>query len=60
MKIEGSGSSSGFISQGHGYADPDPQQNVMDPEHCPQQYQKHRPRLNPPQKNPALHHASGQ
>ncbi len=22
------------ISQRHGYADPDPQQNVMDPQHC--------------------------
>jgi hypothetical protein len=32
MKIEGSGS----ISQRHGSADPDPDphQNVMDPEHC--------------------------
>jgi hypothetical protein len=38
MKIEGSGSASGseFISQRHGSADPDPnpQKNVMDPEHC--------------------------
>jgi hypothetical protein len=36
MKIEGSGSGfeSGSISQRHGYADPDPQQNVMDPKHC--------------------------
>ncbi len=29
-KIEGSGS----ISQRHGSADPDPHQNVMDPQHC--------------------------
>jgi hypothetical protein len=29
MKIEGSGS----ISQRHGSADPDPHQNVMDPEY---------------------------
>ncbi len=38
MKIEGSGSEfeSGSISQKHGSADPDPDphQNVMDPEHC--------------------------
>jgi hypothetical protein len=34
-KIAGSGSRS--ISQRHGSADPDPHQNVMDPEHC----QKH-------------------
>ena len=47
MKIEGSGSASGSesgsesrsesgsgsISQRHGSADPDPHQNVMDPEH---------------------------
>ncbi len=35
MKIEGSasGSESGSISQRHGSADPDPHQNVMDPEH---------------------------
>jgi hypothetical protein len=37
-KIAGSGSASGSISQRHGLADPDtdpdPQQNVMDPEHC--------------------------
>jgi len=32
MKIEGS--ASGSISQRHGSADPDPHQNVMDPEHC--------------------------
>jgi hypothetical protein len=32
MKIEGSGS----ISQRHGSADPDPHQNVMDPQHHPQ------------------------
>jgi hypothetical protein len=31
-KIAGSGS--GFISQRHGSADPDPPQNVMDPQHC--------------------------
>jgi hypothetical protein len=30
MKIAGSGS----ISQRHGSADPDPYQNVMDPQHC--------------------------
>jgi hypothetical protein len=29
-KIEGSGS----ISQRHGSADPDPPQNIMDPQHC--------------------------
>jgi hypothetical protein len=29
-KIAGSGS----ISQRHGYPDPDPYQNVMDPQHC--------------------------
>jgi hypothetical protein len=38
MKIEGSGSESGSISQRHGSADPDPDpdphQNVMDPQHC--------------------------
>jgi hypothetical protein len=33
-KIAGSGS--GSISQRHGSADPDPHQNVMDPEHCGQ------------------------
>jgi hypothetical protein len=33
MKIEGSGSASGSISQRHGSADPDPNQNVMDPQH---------------------------
>jgi hypothetical protein len=33
-KIAGSGYESVSISQRHGYADPDPQQNVMDPEHC--------------------------
>jgi hypothetical protein len=34
-KIAGSGSESGSISQRHGSADPDPDphQNVMDPEH---------------------------
>jgi hypothetical protein len=31
-KIAGSGS--GSISQRHGSADPDPHQNVIDPEHC--------------------------
>jgi hypothetical protein len=30
----GSGSESGSISQRHGSVDPDPHQNVMDPEHC--------------------------
>jgi hypothetical protein len=35
-KIAGSRSESGSrsISQRHGSADPDPHQNVMDPEHC--------------------------
>jgi hypothetical protein len=33
-KIAESGSESGFISQRHGCADPDPYQNVMDPQHC--------------------------
>jgi hypothetical protein len=35
-KIAGSGSEfgSGSISQRHGSADPDPHQNVMDPQHC--------------------------
>jgi hypothetical protein len=32
-KIAGSGSESGSISQKHGSEDPDPPQNVMDPEH---------------------------
>ncbi len=32
-KIAGSGSESGSISQRQGSADPDPHQNVMDPEH---------------------------
>jgi hypothetical protein len=32
-KIAGSGSESGSISQRHGFADPDPHQSVMDPEH---------------------------
>jgi hypothetical protein len=38
MKIAGSGSASGSISQIHGSADqdPDPHQNVMDPQHCKQ------------------------
>jgi hypothetical protein len=36
MEIEGSGSASGPIIQRHGSADPDPDlhQNVMDPQHC--------------------------
>ncbi len=34
-KIEGSGSASGTISQRHGSPDPDPHQNIMDPEHWP-------------------------
>jgi hypothetical protein len=33
MKIAGSGSDSGSISQRHRSADPDPHQNVMDPQH---------------------------
>ncbi len=35
MKIEGSGSASGSISHTHGSAipDPDPHENVMDPQH---------------------------
>ncbi len=33
MKIEGSGSKSGSISQRRGSPDPDPHQNVMDPQH---------------------------
>ena len=37
MKVEetvsASGSGSGSISQRHGSADPDPHQNVMDPQH---------------------------
>jgi hypothetical protein len=36
-KIAGSESESGSISQRHGSADPDPHQNVMDPQHCPEQ-----------------------
>jgi hypothetical protein len=32
--IVGLGSGSGSISKRHGYADPDPHQNVMDPQHC--------------------------
>jgi hypothetical protein len=35
-KIAGSGS--GSISQRHGSADPDPHQNLMDPEHCLSDY----------------------
>jgi hypothetical protein len=34
MKIEGSASGSGSISQRHRSADPDPHQNVMDLKHC--------------------------
>jgi hypothetical protein len=34
MKIEGSRSGSGSISQINGFPDPDPHQNVMDPQHC--------------------------
>ncbi len=34
MWIAGSGSKSGSNNQRHGSADPDPHQNVMDPEHC--------------------------
>jgi hypothetical protein len=34
MKIAGSRSESGFISQRRGSTDPDPHQNVMDPQHC--------------------------
>ncbi len=37
MKIEGSGS----ISQMHGSADPDPQQNVMDPQHWLLHHSRH-------------------
>ncbi len=33
VKIAGSGSESGSISQRQGYVDPDPHQNGMDPEH---------------------------
>jgi hypothetical protein len=33
-EIVGFGSISGSISQRHGSADPDPHQNVMDPQHC--------------------------
>jgi hypothetical protein len=33
-KIAGSVSGSGSISQRHGFADPDPYQNVMDLQHC--------------------------
>ncbi len=33
-KIAGSGSASGSNSQRHWSADPDPHQNVMDPQHC--------------------------
>jgi hypothetical protein len=35
-KIAGSGS----ISQRHGSADPDPYQNVMDPQHCMKGFQR--------------------
>ncbi len=36
MKISGSGSEHGSCSQRHGSVDPDPNphQNVMDPQHC--------------------------
>ncbi len=36
IKIEGSGSASGSGSRSirHGSVDPDPYQNVMDPQHC--------------------------
>jgi hypothetical protein len=34
MKIEGSGSVSEDPYQRHGSANPDPHQNVMDPQHC--------------------------
>jgi hypothetical protein len=34
MKIEESASESGFMSQRHGSADPDPHRNVMDSHHC--------------------------
>jgi len=50
MKIEGSASRSGSISQRHGSADPDPDphQNVMDPQHCwrafTQNFSLHSPR----------------
>ncbi len=37
-KIAGSGSESGSISQRQGSSDPDPHQNVMDPEHCSKLY----------------------
>jgi hypothetical protein len=33
-KISGSGDGSGFVSQMYGSADPDPYQNVTDPQHC--------------------------
>jgi hypothetical protein len=33
-KTAGFGSESGSISQRHGSTDPDPHQNVMDPQHC--------------------------
>jgi hypothetical protein len=35
-KIAGSGSGSGSISHRHGSADPDPYQNVTDPQHWPE------------------------
>jgi hypothetical protein len=47
MKIEGSGS----ISQSHGSADPDPdldpQQNVVDPQHCAVEILVHLTRVVP-------------
>jgi hypothetical protein len=33
-KVVGSGVGSGSISQRYGYGDPDPHQNVTDPQHC--------------------------
>jgi hypothetical protein len=33
MKIERSGSASGSINQRHGSVDPDPHQNIMDPQY---------------------------
>jgi hypothetical protein len=48
-KIAGSGSASGSISQRHGSADPDPHQNVIDPEHCHKHRKKYlEPRFRPP------------
>jgi hypothetical protein len=50
MKIEGSGS----ISQRHGSADPDPHQNVMDPQHCLQAASSQRIQENSRQINDLL------